>query len=120
MSWIDIAAIVTVTVTANHLGLIAAAEKVIGHSLPVAGCVKCATFWCVLAYGLSGDIAAACDTSQRLAGAIPSAVVRWLAISILCSYLALWLELAEGFIDTIYSRIYDTLYTTEDKAGADT
>ena len=33
----------------------------------------------------------------------------WLAISLLCSYLAIWLELIMYSIDTLYNRIYGIL-----------
>lgn len=107
---LDIAAIVFACTTANHLGLIAAAERVIGRPLPVANCPRCLTFWCVLVYGLSGDGIAA----------NPSAVVRLLAVSFLCAYAALWLELAEGVVDRIYNSIYEQIYPTADTPGADT
>lgn len=34
-----------------------------------------------------------------------------LAISFLASYTAIWLELFEGFIDTIYLKLYDKTYS---------
>jgi hypothetical protein len=107
--WTDTAAIVFACTTANHLGLTAAAERVIGRPLPVANCPKCLTFWCTLAYGLSGDGFAA----------NPSAVVRLLAVSFLCAYAAVWLELLEGYTDTLYDRIYEQIYPTADTPDAD-
>jgi len=93
--WIDIAAIVFICTAVNHLGLIAAIECVIRHRLPVVNCPKCLTCWSILAYGLA--------TAPCLS---PQAVARLLAISLLCSYLAIWLELLMYAIDTLYNRIY--------------
>lgn len=101
MDWRDIAAIVFVCTTVNHLGLVAAIERVIRHKLPVINCAKCFTCWCVIAYGL-----ACCSiTSANILTALP----RLLAISLFCSYLALWLELFMYAIDTLYDRIYGIL-----------
>ena len=93
--WIDIAAIVFACTAVNHLGLIAAIERVIRHRLPVVNCPKCLTCWSVFAYGLA--------TAPCLS---PQAVARLLAISLICSYLAIWLELLMYAIDTLYNRIY--------------
>lgn len=96
--WIDIAGIVFVCVTANHLGLIKAIEETAGRELPVVNCVKCSTFWAVLIY-----------TSF-----VTRQVIAPLAVSFLASYVAVWLELTEGFIDTLYSKIYGKIYPAED------
>ena len=93
--WIDIAAIVFVCTAVNHFGLIAAIERVIRHRLPVVNCPKCLTCWSVFAYG----IATVPYVSLQI-------VARLLAISLLCSYLAIWLELLMYAIDTLYNRIY--------------
>ena len=92
-------------VTANHLGLITAMERVIHHPIPIANCPKCFTFWSVLTYGI---VTVPCVFPHGLIAAIP----RLLAISFLCSYLAIWLELLEGFIDIQFNKIYATLYPT--------
>ena len=91
----DIAAIVFVCTAVNHLGLIAAIERVIRHRLPVVNCPKCLTCWSVFAYGIA--------TVPYIS---PQIVARLLAISLLCSYLAIWLELLMYAIDTLYNRIY--------------
>lgn len=106
MEWIDIAAVVFASVTVNHLGLIAAIEGVVHHKLPILNCPKCLAFWSTFAYGVSGD-------GLTLA-ALPSVLPRLLAISILCAYLAVWLELAEGFIDTLYLKLYEQIFSTAD------
>lgn len=91
--WIDIASIVFVCVTMNHLGLVKAIESVIGKELPILDCVKCSTMWCVLFYSFFAT----------------REVVTSLAISFLCSYLAIWFELVEGYIDTLYLRLYEKI-----------
>ena len=112
--WIDIAAIVFTCVTANHLGLVKAIEDTIDRELRIVNCPKCLTFWSALAYSVI--------TSRN--------VITSLAISFLASYSALWLELFEGFIDTLYTKLYTKLYTdsyetiypntANDEASADT
>ena len=98
----DIAMLVLSAVLANHLGLIEAIEKVIRHKIPILNCAKCLSFWCVLVYCLA-----------TYHNAIAS-----VAISFICAYLAVWLELLCGVIDTIYDRVYESIYTT--KAGGPT
>lgn len=103
MMWIDIAGIVFVCVTANHLGLVEKIEEIIGK-LPIIDCPKCFSFWCVCAYTLF----------------VSHEVITSLAISFLCSYVALWLELLEAYIDNIYMKIYEKIYTTaNDKVTSD-
>ena len=127
MSWTDIAAIVFACTTVNHLGLIRAVIGVFfrkRRTLPIVSCPRCLTFWCVLAYGMSGDGAIApVGFSSGMTAANPSAVARLLAISLLAAYAATWLELAEGLIDKLYDYIYGKIYATadtadDDKAGA--
>ena len=98
MDWRGIAAIVFVCTAVNHLGLIAAIERIIKHSLPVVNCPKCLTCWSVFAYKLW------CVGFSDL----PMA----LAISLLCSYLAIWLELLMYAIDTLYNSIYVKIENT--------
>lgn len=95
MDWMDIVAIVFVCTAVNHLGLIAAIERVIRHRLPVVNCPKCLTCWSVFAYGIA-----------TMPYVSPQIVARLFAISLLCSYLAIWLELLMYAIDTLYNRIY--------------
>ena len=99
MEWIDIASIVFICVTANHLGLISAVEKVIGIRLPIINCPKCLTFWmtfCFCCYNISTY----------------GTILLVLAVSFLSSYAAIWLELFEGFIDTLYLKLYGKIATT--------
>ena len=99
MNWIDIASIVFVCVTANHLGLVKAIEAISKKGIPIINCPKCASFWFILVYMATVSEASA-----------PSI----LAISFLASYSALWLELLEGYIDTLYLKLYDKIYRTKD------
>lgn len=102
MDWRDIAAIVFICTAVNHLGLISAIERVIKHSLPVINCPKCFTFWSVLAY-------------EVWYVGFPDIHIAF-AISLLCSYLTIWLELIMYAIDTLYNRIYGKIekYDQED------
>lgn len=103
MEWFDIACIVFVCVTANHLGLVKAVEKVVGFPLFIVNCCKCFSFWFVLAY---------CKTVK--CGWIDS-----LAISFLASYCAIWFELLEGCFDTFYMKLYEKIYpNTSDDTNA--
>jgi len=112
MDWRDIAAIVFVCTAVNHLGLIAAIERIVKHSLPVINCPKCFTCWSVMIYGMA---TIPYSSLQSVAIAIP----RLLAISLLCSYLAIWLELLMYAIDTLYNRIYGTIENNNQKETDD-
>ena len=95
--FIDIAGIVFVCVTANHLGLVKAIEDTFEIELPVINCVKCFSYWCVFTYMLF----------------VSYNVIAMLAVSFLTSYIALWLELLEGFIDKLYIRLYEKITATD-------
>lgn len=102
--WSDIACIVFVCVTINHLGLVKAAEDVIKREIPIINCPKCASFWVTLFY-------CCCNTATS-----------WtiiLALSLISSYMAIWLELFEGYIDFIYNKIYEQIYSTADTSCSD-
>lgn len=94
----DIASIVFACVTANHLGLVKAIENVSKMEIPIVNCVKCFSFWAVLSYSIIGH----------------HEIFTSLAISFLASYFAIWLELLEGFIDTLYTKLYETIYPNTD------
>ena len=103
MNWIDIACIVFVCVTANHLGLIGTIEGEMGFRIPILNCPKCSScwltaVWCMGKMGFS---------------AIPQ-IPMILAVSFLASYLAIWLELFEGYIDTLYDRFYEKIYPDDE------
>ena len=102
MDWIDIASIVFVCVTANHLGLVKAIEESTERDLAVVNCPKCSSFWSTLAYTIF----------------VTHEPISSLAISFLASYIAIWLELLEGYIDTLYLRLYDKIYPTSDNTVA--
>ena len=99
MYWIDIASIVFVCVTMNHLGLIGKLEEIMGK-LPIFNCPKCSSFWATLLYSLWGICHGYGD------------IVTSLAISFIASYLAIWLELFEGYVDTLYMKIYEKIYNS--------
>ena len=100
--WIDIASIVFTCVTMNHLGLVKAIEDTFEIELPIFNCVKCSVFWFVLCYSVVA--------THRM--------IQPLAISFLCSYLAVWLELFEGYIDTLYLKLYAKIYPDSDNDTA--
>lgn len=108
MDWNDIACIIFVCVTMNHMGLVSAIRSALScRHLPIVSCPKCLTFWSVVMYGVVSG------SSDILTG---SYAIRVLAISFLSSYLAVWLELAEGYIDSLYMECYDKIYATADTA----
>jgi len=102
ISALEIASILFSSVAINHLGLVAAVEKVIARPLPVINCPKCLSFWATLTYGCS----VCCDSIA----ALPSALPHLFALSLLCAWLAIWLDLAMGIIDHLYIKVYDTFY----------
>jgi hypothetical protein len=112
MEWIDVASIVFVCVTMNHLGLIGEIEKIWGKAIPILNCPKCATFWVTLCYGM-----------WKMGFFEIPKIPLLLATSFLASYAALWLELFEGYIDSLYMKLYGKIYETSDNppaADADT
>lgn len=104
MYWTDIVMLVLSATLANHLGLVEAVEGVIRHKIPVLNCSKCASFWVVLLVSL-------CSGQPLIAS---------VAVSFVCAYCAVWLELLFGYIDTLYNRLYENIYPkeTDDKADA--
>ena len=111
MCWKDIACIVFACVTVNHLGLIRAAIGVFfkkRETLPIVSCPKCLTFWSMMICGVVEENSSLFTLHSSL---------RLLAVSFLCAYLAIWLELAEGIIDKLYDYIYGKIYPTTDTAA---
>ena len=102
--WKDIAAIVFICTTANHLGLISAIESTIKRKLWIVDCPKCFTCWSVMTYQLVTN----CNPLLSL------------AISLLAAYTAIWLELFEGIIDKLCDYVYNKIYPTTDTDNADT
>jgi hypothetical protein len=99
MYWIDVAMILFSCVAANHLGLIHAIETAVKRELPIINCPRCFSFWSVLFYTLL--------TSHM--------IILSFATSFLTAALAPWIELFMGFTDSLYNKIYDTIFsTTED------
>ena len=96
----DITMLTFSCVAANHLGLVAAIERVLKRSIPVVNCPKCFTFWAVL------------FTTAFSGWNIVSA----LSVSFLCAYLSLWIQLLMAFIDRKYNHLYDTIFSTDNIA----
>lgn len=82
---------------ANTMGLIEAIEGVIKHKIPILNCVKCGNFWLVLIYCLFHGFRV-----------IPS-----VAISFLCSYVAVWFELSLGLINNLYNNVCKDSFASE-------
>ena len=103
MDWMAIAAVVFISTAVNHLGLIPTIERIIKRKLWIIDCPKCLTCWSVMTYQLVTN----CNPLLSL------------AIALLCSYLALWLNLLMYAIDTLYNRIYGKIedYNQEDGDG---
>jgi hypothetical protein len=111
MNWLDVLMIVFSATAANHLGLVAAAESVVRHRLPILNCPKCAAFWLVLIYGCS----VCCDTIAALPPVIPEI----LAAAFLSAWSAIWLDLFMGIIDQLYTKLYGTIYPATNTADTD-
>ena len=101
----DAVAIMFICTAMNHMGLVDAAEDIVGHEIPVLNCVKCSSFWLTLTYFIF--------TTRTLLYPIAAAFV--------LSYLSVWLELLMGFIDSIYMKCYEKIITEGryDKAPSD-
>ena len=110
MNWLDVLMIVFSTTAANHLGLVAAAESVIRHRLPILNCPKCAAFWSVIVYG----VAVANSSLFTLHSSL-----QILAAAFLSAWSAIWLDLLMGIIDQLYIKLYDKIYPTTDTADTD-
>ena len=110
MNWLDVLMIVFSATAANHLGLVAAAEIVIRHRLPVLNCPKCAAFWSVIVYG----VAVANSSLFTLHSSL-----QILAAAFLSAWSAVWLDLLMGIIDQLYIKLYDKIYPTTDTPDTD-
>ena len=110
MNWPDVLMIVFSATAANHLGLVAAAESVVRHRLPVLNCPKCAAFWSVIVYG----VAVANSSLFTLHSSL-----QILAVAFLSSWSAVWLDLLMGIIDQLYIKLYDKIYPTTDTPDTD-
>ena len=84
---------------ANHLGLIEAIEGVVRHKLPVLNCSKCTSWWLILLYSLING----------------QPIIASVAVSFLFAYIAVWLELLFGIIDTLYNKVYENTFTATTK-----
>lgn len=123
MNWLDVLMIVFSATAANHLGLVAAAEIVVRHRLPILNCPKCAAFWLVLAYGFGCEIYFAAthhfvDTNDMVAYHFEH-ILELFAAAFLSAWSAIWLDLFMGIIDQLYTKLYDTFYPTTDTPDTD-
>ena len=110
MNWLDVLMIVFSATAANHLGLVAAAESVVRHRLPVLNCPKCAAFWSVIVYG----VAVANSSLFTLHSSL-----QILAVAFLSAWSAIWLDLLMGIIDQLYTKLYDKIYPTANTTDTD-
>ena len=110
MNWLDVLMIVFSATAANHLGLVAAAESVVRHRLPILNCPKCAAFWSVIVYG----IAVANSSLFTLHSSL-----QILTAAFLSAWSAIWLDLLMGIIDQLYIKLYDKIYPTTDTPDTD-
>lgn len=101
MDWRDIACIVFICTAVNHLGLIKTIEGIIRRQIPIVNCPRCLTCWSVMAY-------------QLFTGCNP---LTSFAISLLCSYFAIWLELFMYAIDALYNIIYGKIEESNPEEG---
>lgn len=102
--WMDALLITVSAVLFVQMGLSAAIQQVLGIKSKVLSCVRCSTFWPVLAWSL-----------LHRNPVIPS-----VAASFLCSYLALWLALLYDKMAVTYNKAYGKISTTDtSEAGAD-
>lgn len=104
MRWTDIVMLVLSATLANHLGLVEAVEGVIRHKIPIVNCSKCLSFWIVLVCSLGSGVS----------------LIASVAVSFVCAYCAVWLELLFGYIDTLYNRLYENIYSKKTEDIADT
>lgn len=99
---------------ANHLGLVAAIEAVIRHKLPIINCPKCSTFWLTYIVNfVMMDYSSGTDPVLR-------AVIPGAACALASSYLAIWMELLMGYVDVLYNKVYEQIYSTADTATDNT
>ena len=110
MNWLDVLMIVFSATAANHLGLVAAAESIVRHRLPVLNCPKCAAFWLVLSTAVA--------LQNRHFHPNPSFEIPLPPPSSPLGQ-AIWLDLLMGIIDQLYTKLYDKIYPTTDTIDAD-
>lgn len=120
ISALEIASILFSSVAINHLGLVAAVEEVFDRRLPIVNCPKCLTFWATLIFGLLNEwIATDTQPLDTCAVANLSLFTIHFSLSLLCAWLAIWLDLAMGIIDQLYLYIYGKIYPTANPTDPD-
>ena len=123
MNVTDVLLITFSATAANHLGLVAAVEKVISLRLHIMNCPKCAAFWLVLIYGLGCEINFTTthhfvDANDMVACHFEH-ILELFAAAFLSAWSAVWLDLIMGIIDQLYLYIYDKIYPTTDTPDTD-
>lgn len=83
-----------------HLGLGDAVSRIVRRNLSLFRCVKCTTFWAVLAYTLFFT---------------EFEPVKCVALAFACSYVALWVDFLFSIIAILYEKYYKILVTEEGK-----
>ena len=103
----DAAMLATSVVLFNHVGLRDAVERVTHYKMKVLSCVKCGTFWVVLAYMAIRN----------------QPVVESIATAFALSYAAIWFELLLGYLSKLYEIAYDKIQASashdDEASGAD-
>lgn len=105
MNWLDVLMIVFSATAANHLGLVAAAESIVRHRLPILNCPKCAAFWSVIVYGIA---------EANFSLFTVHFYLTLFAAAFLSAWSAIWLDLFMGIIDKLYLMLYEQIYPTAD------
>ena len=111
MNVTDVLLITFSATAANHLGLVAAVEKVIRLRLHILNCPRCAAFWSVIVYGVAVEMYSSLFTLHSS--------LYILATAFLSSWSAIWLDLMMGIIDQLYTKLYGKIYPTTDTPDAD-
>lgn len=104
MTITEIVLIIFSCTAANHLGLVAAAEKALKKRLVILNCPKCLTFWMVAIIGIA--------TGWNVITAVAAAFI--------AAYAAVWTNLFLGLTDKLYEYLYNKNYpSADDKEAAD-
>jgi hypothetical protein len=119
MDWLNDLMITFSVVAANHLGLVAAIERTLKHRLLIVNCPKCMAFWTVLAYGILTGPYHFVGINELVSADHFEDILEMVAAALLCAWAAIWLELFMGFIDQLYLKLYEQIYTTADSTDAD-
>lgn len=101
--WKDAAMLTVACVLYINMGLHSAIVERIGFSLKITDCVKCSSFWLVLA--------------TNVIHGYP--LIQCVAVSFICAYAALWLALVYDALTILYNTIYDEITNRADAKSTD-